>query len=134
MLDILLNSKNIQQLHLALQEGDSILIEELWNAPKAFVAALAQRATGQHILILTGAGQEDSKLFHDFPFFTDRPVVDFPAWETLPSENIPPSPDIVGERYKTLNSIRSSGKPHIIISNLHACLQKLIPPSKFLSL
>lgn len=134
MFDPLLNSKNIQQLQHALQEGDSILIEELWNAPKAFVISLAQRVTGQHILILTGAGQEDSKLFHDFPFFTDRPVVDFPAWETLPSENIPPSPDIVGERYKTLNSIRSSGQPHIIISNLHACLQKLIPPSKFLSL
>lgn len=134
MLDPFLNSASIQQLHHALQEGESILIEELWNSPKAFIATLAQQTTGQNILILTGAGQKESKLYHDFAFFTDRPIVDFPAWETMPSENIAPSPDIVGERYKTLSSIHNSKEPHIIISSLQACLQKLIPPNKFQNL
>ncbi len=121
-------------LEHALHQGDHILIESLWNAPKALVAAFAQKVTGKHVLILTGASQEEVKLFHDFPLFTDRPVVDFPAWETLPSENVPPSPDIVGDRYKVLNQISSGSTPHIILSSLQACLQKLISPANFTSL
>ncbi|NGX41858.1 MAG: Transcription-repair-coupling factor [Chlamydiae bacterium] len=131
MIENLQKSKKLQELHHALQEQESILIEELWDAPKALVAALAQQATGKHILILTGASQEESRLYHDLPFFTERPVVDFPAWETLPTEKIPPSPDIVGERYQVLSAIVEKSQPQIIISSLHACLQKLIPPKKF---
>src|SRR4029078_3553967 len=109
----------------------SILIEELWNAPKALIAALAQKVTGKHLLILTGGSVEETRLFHDFAFFTDVPVVNFPAWETLPSENIAPSPDIVGERYQLLEKLANHTTPYIIISSLQACLQRLLPPQSF---
>ncbi len=56
----------------ALGNQDSILVEDTWNAPKAFIASLAQKATGKHVLILTGASQEETRLFHDFPFFTEQ--------------------------------------------------------------
>lgn len=128
------NSERILSLQQAVQQGDSILIEGLWNSPKALIAAFAQQWTGKHILILTGASQEEVRLFHDFTLFTERPVVDFPAWETLPSENIPPSPDIVGERYRVLHQVANSKEPHIIVSGLQACLQKLISPKEFNSL
>lgn len=134
MLKDILNSEKLLALHQALQKENSILVEELWNAPKALIAALAQQATGKHVLILTGASQEEIKLYHDFPFFTDRPIIDFPAWETLPSENIAPSPDIVGERYRVLKEIGNKKEPHIILSSLQACLQKLIPPASFNSM
>ncbi|MCB1111722.1 MAG: transcription-repair coupling factor [Chlamydiales bacterium] len=127
----LAQSAKLQALEHALRDGDTLLIEELWNAPKALVAALAQRATGKHILMLTGANATEMRLFHDFIYFSDRPIVDYPAWETLPSENIAPSPDIVGERYKVLKAVSGNGDPHIIISNLHACLQKVIVPQQF---
>jgi transcription-repair coupling factor (superfamily II helicase) len=131
MLKEILESEKIQALHQTLQNGESVLIEEIWNAPKALIASIAQVATGKHILILTGASQEETRLFHDFLFFSERPVVDFPAWETLPTENIAPSPDIVGERYKVLQEISTNTQPYIIVSNLQACLQRLIPPEKF---
>jgi transcription-repair coupling factor (superfamily II helicase) len=83
---------------------------------------------------LTGASQEEVRLFHDFSLFTDRPIVDFPSWETLPSESIPPSPDIVGERYQVLKKLLNSSESHIILTSLQACLQKLIPPAVFQSL
>ncbi len=131
MLKEILNSEKIQALQEALRKQESILIEDTWNAPKAFIAALAQQATGKHILILTGASQEEVRLFHDFPFFTEQTAIEFPAWETLPSENIAPSPDVVGERYKVLEEISSSTRPRIILSNLQSCLQRLIPPKRF---
>lgn len=131
MLTELLQSAKLQELHHALQNQTSILVEDLWNAPKALIASLAMQATGKHILILTGASQEEVRLFHDFSIFTDRVIVDFPAWETLPSENVAPSPDIVGDRYQVLSDLTASKQPYIILSSLQACLQKLIPQNKF---
>lgn len=129
-----LQHEKFLSLQHALQNHESILVEELWNAPKAFMISLAQQVTGKHILILTGASQEESRLFHDFAYFSERPVVEFPAWETLPSENIAPSPDVVGERYKVLQKISSENQPYIILSGLQACLQKLILPTHFRNL
>lgn len=131
MLKEISNSHKIQILQSALKNQDSILIEETWNAPKAFIASLAQKTTGKNVLILTGASQEETRLFHDFPFFMQIPAIEFPAWETLPSENIAPSPDVVGERYKVLEEISDASRPHIILTSLQACLQRLIPPKKF---
>jgi len=131
MLENFLKSERIQAFDQALKQPDTLLIEELWNAPKALVAALAQQTTGKNVLTLTGSSQEETRLFHDFALFTQRPVVDFPSWETMPSENIPPSPDIVGERYQVLKQILQSSEPHIIVTGLQACLQRLIVPSVF---
>ncbi len=118
----------------AIKSHHHLLVEELWDSPKALLAAWAQKITGKHVLILTGAQHEEAALYHDFGLFTECPVVDFPAWETLPSEKVPPSPDIVGERYEVLEKIVTSQKPHIILSSLQASLQKLIPPQNFHSL
>lgn len=128
---LLQHSERLRRLQQALREGDSILIEELWNAPKALIVALAQQATGKHILILTGAGQEEARLFHDFAAFTERSVIDFPAWEALPSDNLSPSPDIVGDRYRVLREVSASQQPYIILTGLQACLQRVIPPQEF---
>ncbi|MDP1880667.1 MAG: CarD family transcriptional regulator, partial [Parachlamydiaceae bacterium] len=129
-----LQSKQLVNLQQAIKNNESILIEELWNSPKALVASLVQETTGKHVLILTGGSQEETRLYHDFSYFTDCPIVDFPSWETLPSENIAPSPDIVGERYQVLHELKNSNQPHIIISGLQACLQRLIVPKLFSSL
>lgn len=134
MFDEILKSAKLRELELAFKNNESVLIEDLWNTPKALIAALALKATKKHVLILTGASQEEVRLYQDFAFFVDNPVLDFPAWETLPSENIAPSPDIVGERYRALRELSTAKTPHIVLSSLQACLQKLIIPKNFESL
>lgn len=126
-----IENQRLQNLEVLLKAGSSVLIEGLWNSPKALIAALAERATAKQILIITGASQEEIRLYHDFAFFTNRSIIDFPAWETLPSENIPPSPDIVGERYQALAKLKESKEPAIILTTLQACLQKLIVKERF---
>lgn len=130
-LERIVKSPSLEAFIELLASGQSILVEELWNAPKALIAAIALWKTGKHVLILTGASAEENRLLLDFPYFTQLPVIDFPAWETLPHEKITPSPDIVGERYKVLRDIQEKKCPHIIISVLQAYLQKIIPPSLF---
>lgn len=125
------DSPSLGQIERFLREGDSLLLEGLWNSPKALISILAAKATGKHILILTGASTEETRLYHDFKYFSDLPVIDFPAWETLPSESIPPSPDIVGDRYTALNALQGSSQPHIVITGLQAVLQKLLLPKRF---
>ncbi len=129
--DKLLSSDPLQKYIKALKAGHSVVVENLWNSPKALTAALASHTTEKHLLIITGASLEEVRLFNDFSPFTSRKVIDYPAWETLPSENIAPSPDVVGDRYKTLQEITQSTEPLIILSNLQACLQKVITPEKF---
>lgn len=131
MLDEILQSVKLRELEDSLKNHESVLIEDLWNTPKALVAALALQATKKHILILTGGSQDEVRLYQDLAFFTDYPILDFPAWETLPSENIAPSPDIVGERYRALHELSAVDKPHIILSSLQACLQKVMIPKNF---
>ena len=51
MLKRFLRSERLTALQHALQNQDLLLIEELWNAPKALIAALAQQTTNKHILV-----------------------------------------------------------------------------------
>lgn len=114
-----------------LQKGESLLAEGLSDAPKALVLSYALKVTGKNLLIITGGRQEEGDLFNDFPFFTDAPLIDFPAWETLPSEGIAPSPDVVGDRLLTLKKLSEAKEPQIVLASLQACLQKLLPKDSF---
>lgn len=134
MISDLLASRRLKTLKEALEKEETLLIEGLWDSPKALVAAIAAKASLKHVLILTARSREEARLFHDFPFFIEAPVIDFPAWETLPSERVAPSPDIVGERYEALNKILDAKSPLIILSNLQAALQKVIAPDAFRSM
>lgn len=129
--DKLSATKPFEAIKEVLASGANLLVEELWNGPKACLAAIAAHITGKNILLLTGASREEQRLLLDFPFFTDLPVVDFPAWETLPHEGVAPSPDIVGERYHALYQLRREASRHIIICGLQAALQRVIAPEAF---
>lgn len=117
----------LQELSKRIQAGHSLVIEGLWEAPKALLASIIRKIGKKHIVVLTGSVRE-TRLFDDLSYFLQTSPLEFPAWETLPSENIPPSPDIVGERYRVLRSIQQSESPQIILTSLQAVLQKLLPP------
>ncbi len=121
-----LDNSKLQAFRKKIQSGASLIVEGLWEAPKALLAALAQEASGKHLVILTS----NTRLFDDLPYFSDKTPLEFPAWESLPSEEIPPSPDIVGERYRVLRVIQESKSPQVIVTNLQAVLQKLLPPHR----
>ncbi len=122
----LLTSPALQAFEQFAKTESSLLIEELWDAPKAALSYLLSQATGRHVLIISSSS--DDRLYEDVNTFSTSNVVDFPSWETLPGEEITPSPDIVGKRFQTLFSLLNQKTPQIVIAPLQACLQKLPAP------
>ncbi|MCC6127858.1 MAG: transcription-repair coupling factor [Chlamydiae bacterium] len=125
----LLSSNAILKLQEALRKKTSLLLEGLWDAPKAFLASFALQETKRSILLITGASRED-RLFEDLSQFAPGDVLEFPPWETLPGEEIAPSSDIIGKRFETLNLLKGRRAPCIVLCPLAALLQKIAAPEE----
>ncbi|MEX0961700.1 MAG: transcription-repair coupling factor [Simkaniaceae bacterium] len=111
------------QLEALFKTQDNLLLEELWDAPKAF---LLHDYPGP-ILIIAGS-EERSRIFEDLTYFAPSRILELPSWETLPSEEIAPSPDLIGARFRTLSKLNSKS---ILVAPLQAVLQK-VPPLNIL--
>ena len=121
--EALLKSASLDQFSRLVQQEPSLLIEELWEGAKAALIWLAARATKKNILVVCESA--DDRLYDDVAFFKLPSVLDFPSWETLPGEEITPSPDLVGKRLQVLHTLMNNGSPHVILAPLQAVLQKL---------
>ncbi|MGH2638898.1 MAG: CarD family transcriptional regulator, partial [Rhabdochlamydiaceae bacterium] len=100
------------------------------DAPKALLLKILQEASKKNILVLT-AEIRSSKVIDNSAFFDLKNVFEFSPWETLPGEEIPPSPDIVGKRLEILHHLLLSKTPSVIICPLQAILQKVPSPAFF---
>lgn len=117
-------SRSLSSFLKGLEEGDSFVIENLPSAPKALLATLAVKALKRSVLLVTGGTRED-KLFDDLLYFAPDLCIEFPSWETLPGEEITPSPDIVGKRFEALYQLHMKKGPAILVCPLQALLQKV---------
>jgi transcription-repair coupling factor (superfamily II helicase) len=121
----------LKQFASDAQSGSPLLFEGLIPPAKALLISKLIQETKKSLLVLTGAGIEEFKLYNDIPFFSSYKIVELAAWETLPSENIPPSPDIVGSRYRALKTLATEDGPFIVLSTLQGVLQKIVSPAHF---
>jgi len=124
---LLMRSPSLNQFTALISQEPSLLVEQLWDAAKAALVWLVARSCHKHVLIVS-SGSED-RLYDDLSFFSLPLVVDFPSWETLPGEDIAPSPDLIGKRFEVLHSLLTQKKNHVILAPLQAVLQKLPTPS-----
>jgi transcription-repair coupling factor (superfamily II helicase) len=120
-------SPSLKQFEEIAKKEESLLIEGLWDAPKALLLKLVTEATGKNCIVITSESRE-SKLFDDCPYFGMKEIFDFPSWETLPGEEITPSPDIVGKRLSILHTLLSGKGPFYMLAPLQAVLQRTGSP------
>jgi len=111
-----------------LEKGASVAFERLETPMKAWMIAKVFALSGKNVLVLTGEGQEESRLIQNLEFFSPAVPIELPSWETLPSEGVAPSSDIVGARQKAFSSIVQKTAPVIVLSSLQSSLQKVLPP------
>lgn len=125
MIDALEKSPSFGALQKALSSGESILFESLWDVPKALVAAFAVQKTKKSLLLITGGVREDA-FFDSLEAIAPSLAIEFPSWETLPGEEIAPSPDIIGKRFDALSALLQRKTPSIVLCPLQALLQKVV--------
>jgi len=125
-LKTLQSSPSLSSFQEALKSGGSFLIEGLWDAPKAYLASLIVEATGRSLVLVTGGTRVD-RLFGDLSFFAPDLPLEFPSWETLPGEEIAPSPDILGKRFEAFYSLIQRSRPSALLCPLQSLLQKVVP-------
>lgn len=126
MLENFADSPFLKVFGKSLKEESSLLFEGLWDSPKALLALKALKELNTSIVILTGGDRQD-KLLDDLQFFSSQEVLEFPSWEILPSEDLSPSADIVGKRFEILHKLLSAKHPQLLVTNLQAVLQKILP-------
>ncbi len=130
MLKEALKSPTIQELIEGVKNTPSILIEHLWDTPKAILTILLQQATQKNILILSG--KKDDRFLDAFSFF-NKEILDFLPWETLPGEEIPPSIDISGKRIEILHKLTTTKTPCIVHCPIQSLMQKILSPKSLTS-
>lgn len=111
----------------ASKQEPALLIEALWDSPKAALIALLHKESKKNILVIT-SDKSENRLAGNLDYFGINRFYEFPAWETLPGEEIPPSPDIVGRRFEILHSLLEHPGHKVLLCPLQACLQKLPLP------
>jgi transcription-repair coupling factor (superfamily II helicase) len=125
----ILSHPKLESLRSGLSDGKSLIIEELSLSTKALLLTIAAEVTGKSIVFISGC----EKILSDAPFFNLH-LQEFPAWETLPSEEIAPSADRVGERYHILHDLALASTPSFLYCSLQAALQKVLPKKQLLGL
>jgi transcription-repair coupling factor (superfamily II helicase) len=85
-------------------------------------------------VVITRDNQTALRLEHEVRFFLgdERPVLQFPDWETLPYDLYSPLPEIVSERLRTLSKLPQI-KQGLLIVSISTLLQKLSPRTHILA-
>jgi len=109
----------LDEARCALKGGKNLLVEELWEGPKALLIALALEQTGRPLVVVT----DDSRLYTDLPAFTSCATFELPAWDTLEGEEQLPSTDIIGDRLELLSQLQGQEGPMVLICSVQAASQ-----------
>jgi transcription-repair coupling factor (superfamily II helicase) len=131
MIEKLFSSPSVKKYQDLLRQGESVLVEELWDVTKAILAILTVQTTKKSVLLLTGGVREDNLMDNLSQLAPDLPV-EFPAWETLPGEMLKPSPDVIGKRMEALYTLLNKKTPSIVLCPVAAFLQK-VPAKEMLT-
>lgn len=126
-------SESLQQFKQFVVNESSLLIEGLWETPKALLVRLLQEVTKKNILIIT-TDTKLCQLIENSDYFHISSIQEFPSWDTLPGEEFSPSLDIMGKRLKILYEISQKKKPQVILCPLQSFLQKIPSPALIQSL
>ncbi|MBI1884424.1 MAG: transcription-repair coupling factor [Chlamydiae bacterium] len=128
---ILKNLHFFEEVLKKVHEGSRIQMSGLWDSSKAALAACLADHFQKRILVVTPGLGEAERFYRDFSFFSGISCHLFPAWETLPHENVTPHVDIVGERFGTLMTLLESERPECVIAPVETLLWKIPSPESF---
>ncbi|MGO9243231.1 MAG: transcription-repair coupling factor [Verrucomicrobiia bacterium] len=99
------------------------------DAAKPFAASLLSQIANCPILLVTDGLKSQEAFFNDLQ--TLSPGIQFyPAWETLPHEDVLPHADTIADRLKVLTNLNAP----VTVASVQALMQRTFAPEYFMSL
>ena len=99
------------------------------DAAKPFAVSLLSQISRRPVLVVTDGLKSQEAFFNDLQ--TLLPGVQFyPAWETLPHEDVLPHANTIADRLKTLTNLTAPA----MVASVQALMQRTFAPEYFLSL
>ncbi len=124
-----LGSPLIPPIQRRLKAGDFLSLNSVADAAKPFAASLLSQIANCPILLVTDGLKSQEAFFNDLQ--TLLPGVQFyPAWETLPHEDVLPHADTIADRLKVLTNLNAP----VTIASVQALMQRTFAPEYFMSL
>ena len=118
-----------------VNEWKNKTITNVCDGYEAFILAqMLSKQPAQPILYIASDGVSLAQTASMLRFIRpDLPVLEFPAWDTVPYDRVSPNSAIIARRIETLSQIvfREETKPLIVITSVGAVLQKLAPTKIF---
>ncbi|MBX7258537.1 MAG: transcription-repair coupling factor [Candidatus Hydrogenedentes bacterium] len=120
----------IQPVLRRLKQENAAEVVGPWGSGKTLTALQIAQAEGRPLLIIAAGRIESEGVYEDLLTF-EKPerCALFPAWETLPSDNMAPADDIVAERMNTLMNLMSamdSGEPMRVVAPVRSLMQTVV--------
>ncbi len=129
LLERALGSSLIPPIKRRLDAGDFLSLNSVADAAKPFVASLLARVSGRPILVVSDGLKSQEACFNDL--HTLLPGVQFyPAWETLPHEDVLPHADTIADRLRVLTNLNAP----VTVASVQALMQRTFAAEFFLSL
>jgi transcription-repair coupling factor (superfamily II helicase) len=102
-----------------------LCLNSVADAGQAFVCQLLAQLSHRPLLIVTGDARTQDALLTDLQTFCPE-ALPFPAWETLPHEDILPEEQTIADRLRVLER-----RPAMIVASVPALLQRTFAPQAF---
>ncbi len=103
-----LGSPLILPVKRRLDAGDFLRLNSVAGAAKPFVVALLSQISNRPTLVVTDGLKSQEAFFNDLQTFAPDALF-YPAWETLPHENVLPHADTIADRLRVLNALTEVG-------------------------
>ncbi len=101
----------------------------LIGSSRAYMLSRIRDEIQAPVLVIVPTYRDAETLCEDFRFFFGRDDASsllYPAWETLPWDTIPPTPDTIGQRLKVLFHL-DQNRENVYFAPARAILQKVMP-------
>ncbi len=129
LFEIARGSPWIPLLQWRLEAGDFLSLNSVADAGQPFIAALLAQLGHLPLLIVTDGAKSQDAFLSDLQTFIPT-ALPFPAWETLPHEDILPDEQTIAARLRVL-SVLVNHQPSPIVASVPALMQRTFSPEAF---
>jgi len=98
------------------------------DAAKPFVVALLAQISNRPVVVVTNGLQSQESFFNDLQAFLPDALF-YPAWETLPHEDILPHADTIADRLRVLSSFILHPSSFAVVASAQSLMQRTFSAS-----